>query len=183
VRFESDACNPRTVFNVVEREDMTMKAQETIGNPIRLLMYVPVPWVFILTYLAGVAIERARPPLTGEVHGTKVAGAVLFALGAAIAGWGQVLFRKAHTTTVPGQKSASLVTSGPYRFSRNPMYVGLVLAYLGEAGMLKQMWPVILLPLIVAYLNWIVIPVEEARLGEAFGEEYERYRASVRRWL
>ena len=69
------------------------------------------------------------------------------------------------------------------RVVANPMYVGLVLAYLGEAGMLKQVWPVVLLPLTVASVNWIVIPVEEARLRGAFGEEYKRYRASVRRWI
>jgi protein-S-isoprenylcysteine O-methyltransferase Ste14 len=63
------------------------------------------------------------------------------------------------------------------------MYVGLVLTYLGEAGMLKQVWPVMLLPLVMAYVNWIVIPVEEAKLTEVFGDEYALYRASVRRWV
>lgn len=67
-----------------------------------------------------------------------VAGALLFLLGATIAGWGLVIFRRARTTTVPGRASAALVTWGPYRFSRNPMYVGLTLAYLGEAGLLRQ---------------------------------------------
>jgi protein-S-isoprenylcysteine O-methyltransferase Ste14 len=84
---------------------------------------------------------------------------------------------------VPGQASSQLVTWGPYRFTRNPMYVGLTLAYLGEAGILRQIWPVILLPLVVAYVNWIVIPVEESKLREVFGEEYERYQKKVRRWL
>lgn len=161
-----------------------MGRQETSANPVRLLMRVPVPWVFIVTYLIGVAIERAAPRFWGAPpHGSKTAGALFLAVGAAIAVWGQVLFRQAHTTTVPGETSSKLITSGPYRLSRNPMYVGLVLAYLGEAGVLQQVWPVILLPLIVAYLNWVVIPVEEARLRDAFGAAYDRYRASVRRWL
>ncbi|MGA8074852.1 MAG: isoprenylcysteine carboxylmethyltransferase family protein [Candidatus Acidiferrales bacterium] len=112
-----------------------------------------------------------------------IAGAVLFAFGAVIAGWGLVIFRKARTTTVPGRPSAQLVTWGPYRFTRNPMYVGLTLAYLGEAGLLKQIWPVVLLPLAIAYLNWTVIPVEEARLKEVFRDEYEKYRSRVRRWI
>ena len=63
------------------------------------------------------------------------------------------------------------------------MYVGLVIAYLGEAAILHQVAPVILLPLTIAYLNRVVIPVEEARLREVFGAEYERYRNRVRRWL
>ena len=154
-------------------------------NPVRFLLHVPVPWVFVLTYLLGVVLEHVH-------HGTisptaalvsKTAGAVLFAAGAVIAGWGLVLFGKAKTTTVPGKLSGKLVTRGPYRFTRNPMYVGLVLAYLGEAGLLKQIWPVVLLPFTVAYINWIVIPVEEAKLEEAFPNEYKQYRLQVRRWF
>ena len=63
------------------------------------------------------------------------------------------------------------------------MYVGLALAYLGEAGLLHQLWPVLLLPLTICYINWIVIPVEEARLNEVFALEYQAYCAKVRRWI
>jgi protein-S-isoprenylcysteine O-methyltransferase Ste14 len=139
----------------------------------------------MLTYLAGVGLEHAlrssigRPPapLVG------VAGGALFVIGALIAGWGLMTFRKARTTTVPGERSAQLVTWGPYRFTRNPMYVGLTVAYLGEAGMLHHVWPVVLLPLVLAYVNWIVIPLEESRLSEVFGAEYAQYQARVRRWI
>ena len=154
-------------------------------NPVRFLLHVPVPWVFVLTYLLGVLLEHVHhgtlSPIAALV--SKTVGAVLFAVGAVIAGWGLVLFGKAKTTTVPGKLSGKLVTWGPYRFTRNPMYVGLVLAYLGEAGLLKQVWPVVLLPFTVAYINWTVIPVEEARLEEAFPNEYKQYRLQVRRWF
>jgi protein-S-isoprenylcysteine O-methyltransferase Ste14 len=154
-------------------------------NPVEFLLHVPVPWVFVLTYLLGVVLEHVlhRPisPTTALV--STIAGAVLFAVGAVVAGWGLVLFRKAKTTTVPGKLSGKLVTWGPYRFTRNPMYVGLVLAYLGEAGLLKQIWPVVLLPFPVAYLNWTVIPVEEAKLDEAFHDEFRQYPLRVRRWF
>lgn len=63
------------------------------------------------------------------------------------------------------------------------MYVGLTLAYVGEAGILRQAWPLVLLPLVVAYVNWIVIPLEEARLTDVFRAEYDQYRARVRRWV
>ncbi len=106
---------------------------------------------------------------------------MLFVAGAAIAAWSLLIFYKARTTTVPGKASLKLVTRGPYRFSRNPMYVGLIAAYLGEAGILKRVWPVIVLPFTVAYVHSIVIPVEESRLKEVFQEEYERYRKKVRR--
>src|SRR5919201_6619369 len=113
------------------------------STPVRWLLNIPVPWVFVLNYLVGVAVNRAQPiviPEQAQVAAT-VAGIVLFAAGAVIAGWALVLFRTAHTTTVPGERSTTFVTSGPYRFTRNPMYVGLTLAYLGEAGILKHIWP------------------------------------------
>jgi len=104
-------------------------------------------------------------------------------IGASIAASGLVTFKKAGTTTIPGQLSSQLVTWGPYRFSRNPMYVGLTIAYLGEAGILTHVWSVVLLPLILVYLNFGVIPVEESKLRQVFGEEYEHYQMAVRRWI
>jgi protein-S-isoprenylcysteine O-methyltransferase Ste14 len=146
------------------------------------LLRVPVPWVFILSYLIGAALELAVPLRLGGPWTTPV-GAVFFLVGAAIAVWAQVLFRRARTTTIPGQISSTFVTGGPYRITRNPMYLGLTLAYLGEAGLLNQVWPVVLLPLVIAYVNWTVIPLEESRLREAFGEQYDHYRNRVRRWI
>jgi protein-S-isoprenylcysteine O-methyltransferase Ste14 len=155
-------------------------------NPFRLLLHIPVPWVFILTYLLGVGLELVFPsgvhsPETNRV--SFILGGVLFVTGAAIAAWGWLIFHKARTTTIPGRTSSKLITWGPYRFSRNPMYVGLIFAYLGEAGFLHQIWPVVLLFFTIAYINWIVIPVEEARLSDVFGLEYQTYCAKVRRWI
>ena len=155
-------------------------------NPLRLMLHVPVPWVFILTYLCGVALELI---CRSNVHSPKthlassILGSIMFAMGAASAAWSWLIFRKARTTTIPGRASSRLVTWGPYKFSRNPMYVGLIFAYLGEAGILHQIWPVLLLPFTISYINWIVIPVEEARLKDVFELEYQAYCAKVRRWM
>jgi protein-S-isoprenylcysteine O-methyltransferase Ste14 len=157
-----------------------------IAAPLRVLLRVPVPWVFVLAYLLGVALERALSPHVGLAADPNLAlalGGVMLAIGAFIAGWGLLTFHKAGTTTVPGRASSKLVTWGPYRLSRNPMYVGLAIAYLGEAAILRQIWPVVLLPLPVAYVNWVVIPVEQLKLTDVFGEDYVRYQARVRRWL
>ncbi|HKW12720.1 MAG TPA: isoprenylcysteine carboxylmethyltransferase family protein [Gemmatimonadaceae bacterium] len=152
---------------------------------LRLLLRIPVPWVFVVGYLAGVVVERALRPHVAftALPGVALAVGVVFLVGAVIAGWGLATFRRARTTTVPGETSARLVTWGPYRATRNPMYVGLILAYLGEAGLLRQVWPLAFLLVVVAYVNWVVIPLEETKLAEAFGGEYTRYRARVRRWL
>jgi protein-S-isoprenylcysteine O-methyltransferase Ste14 len=94
-----------------------------------------------------------------------------------------IIFHKANTTTTPGEISKKLVVSGPYRLTRNPMYVCLTLAYLGEAGFLNQIWPLLVLPLTLAYINWIVIPLEEDLLKNEFKEEYENYCTRVNRWF
>jgi len=162
-----------------------MSDRNQFGKWATILLRVPVPWVFVLTYLAGVGIEagfhrggffQGYKPLTSV-------GYVIFTVGAGLAAWGWILFHRAHTTRVPGQDSTKLVTSGPYRLMRNPMYVGLAVAYIGEAAILHQIVPLALLPLTIAYLNQVVIPVEEERLYEVFGSEYERYQNHVRRWL
>ena len=155
------------------------------GQFTRAMLRVPVPWVFVLSYLFGVALESALR-LHGRLSGYAwlvPLGGVVFALGAAVAAWGWLLFHRAGTTRVPGESSTTLVTGGPYRFTRNPMYVGLSLAYLGEAGLLQQFVPVILLPFVILYLNQVVIPLEEERLRAAFGQTYVGYQARVRRWL
>jgi len=151
----------------------------------RTLLRVPVPWVFVLSYLAGILLELlifGHARLTDSTFVT-VMGAIVFAAGAALAAWGWGIFRQVRTTRVPGEISARLVTWGPYRFTRNPMYVGLAVAYVGEAGLLGQMLPLVLLPLTIGYLDRIVIPLEEKRLRQAFGAEYDGYCGRVRRWL
>ena len=164
---------------------MSREPPGTIGGPFRPLLRVPVPWVFVLTYVAGVAMEHAWPLASGRGGDASggIAGSVVFLAGSIVAGWGLFLFHRERTTTVPGRTSSKLVTRGPYAFSRNPMYVGLTLAYLGEAGLLRQWWPVILLPLTLAYVKGVVIPLEEAQLKQVFQGEYEAYRARVRRWV
>jgi protein-S-isoprenylcysteine O-methyltransferase Ste14 len=137
----------------------------------------------MLTYLVGVALEYLVPTRKPSTSWMGAIGAGLFCAGALFAGWGWVLFRRAGTTRVPGEVSTVLVTTGPYRVSRNPMYVGLAAAYLGEAALQRHGWPVVVLPLVLGYVNWIVIPLEERRLVEVFGQEYNRYRARVRRWI
>src|SRR5262245_12971868 len=160
--------------------------RDAVAGPFRLLMRVPVPWVFVLTYVIGAGLDYVWPvQLIPDVNGrvTTSVGAVLFILGAVIAAWGLITFHKARTTTVPGERSSRLVTWGPYRFRRNPMYVGLAIAYLGEAFLLRQIWPAVLLPLVLAYVNWVVIPVEQGKLAEVFEVEYAAYQRRVRRWL
>jgi protein-S-isoprenylcysteine O-methyltransferase Ste14 len=160
-----------------------MQPDATVVTP---LMRIPPPLVFILMYLVGVAAQRTLPISIRASEASRVihvAGFVLVGLGILIAFSALGLFRKVSTTIIPFEKPSTLVTSGPYRFSRNPMYVSLTLLYLGVAAISLEIWPIIVLPLVLVYLNFLVIPVEERRLHDVFGDDYQAYGARVRRWL
>jgi protein-S-isoprenylcysteine O-methyltransferase Ste14 len=156
------------------------------SRPVHPLLYVPVPWVFVAGYLAGVLLQQLMPVTIHEQRTRFIVwliGLVLVVAGSVLAGWGLITFRRARTTTVPLEKSGTIVTWGPYAFSRNPMYVGLTLIYLGEMAIFAQLWPLVLIVPTLAYVNGIVIPFEEAQLRAAFGRRYDDYAARVRRWL
>jgi protein-S-isoprenylcysteine O-methyltransferase Ste14 len=106
-----------------------------------------------------------------------IAGGLVLALSAV------ATFRRARTSMIPNRPATVLVTSGPYRFSRNPMYVSLILLYTGAALLANTWWPLALLPLVLLALYRSVIVREERYLAEAFAETYAQYRSRVRRWL
>ena len=162
-----------------------MSDDHKLGPVASTLLRIPVPWVFVLMYLVGAGVEAAfhRGRFLRDYPWLTPVGLAVFTLGALLAAWGWMTFYRAKTTRVPGENSTSLVTWGPYRFTRNPMYVGLSLGYIGEAAIQHQLVPIILLPLVIVYLNKVVIPVEEERLRAVFGQEYEQYRNKVGRWV
>lgn len=104
-------------------------------------------------------------------------------LGLALAVSCFILFARRRTTIMPSGHPSRLVLDGPYRFTRNPMYLALVLSYVGLCLQLGLLWAVALLPLPWLALQLYVIPFEEARLRNEFGRQYSAYRARVRRWL
>ena len=161
-----------------------MRDAKPSGKLASALFALPVPWVFVLAYLVGVGFEAIFHPGRLINYGFLTpTGTLVFLLGGALAAWGWLIFQSKGTTRVPGEASSTLVTWGPYRFTRNPMYAGLAIAYLGEAFIQHQVIPIVFLPLVIAYLNRVVIPVEEERLQAVFGPEYQRYAVRVRRWL
>jgi protein-S-isoprenylcysteine O-methyltransferase Ste14 len=147
----------------------------------------PPPFLFVAGFLGGLALERwgARVQVaTGELRVVSVlAGWLGVIAGMCLAGWGLLAFFRARTAIVPIRPARRLVASGPYRFSRNPMYVGLSVLYLGLALLFNVAWPMMLFPLVVLSLDRLVIRREERYLADAFGESYTMYRQRVRRWL
>ena len=92
-------------------------------------------------------------------------------------------FMRARTTLDPHGSVSNIVTSGPYRFSRNPIYLGFVCLMIGFPFIFRTYWGLILSPLLIVLMNWLVIRHEEAYLEKKFGEAYVGYRSRVRRWL
>jgi len=110
---------------------------------------------------------------------------LLLATGVLVAVAGVLEFRRARTTVNPTtpQAASSMVRSGIYRHTRNPMYLGMLLVLAGWAVWLASLAAVAVLPVFVLYLNRLQIEPEERALASRFGADFEEYRRSVRRWL
>lgn len=147
---------------------------------------VPPPLLFVAGLLVAWALDRGvrSLPLPGLGPAASAPlGATLVLLGLAVVAWGIATFRRARTAIIPVRAASRLVASGPYRFTRNPMYTGFTIVYLGIAALMRSAWPLLLLPPVLAALVRLVIAREERYLSAAFGAEYDAYRARVRRWL
>jgi protein-S-isoprenylcysteine O-methyltransferase Ste14 len=108
---------------------------------------------------------------------------VAFLLGFCVMIWAWWLFRRAGTPIRPTVQAVSLVTSGPFRLSRNPMYLGIVVMLLGVA-LLVGSWPMLIPPLgFFVLMSQVFIPLEEQRLRQVFGEAYDSDTRRVRRWI
>lgn len=150
-----------------------------VNTPSRPL---PPPLVFVALYGAAWALHQLVPLrfLPGDLH---LIPALWLSLG------GVLLFltalralRKAGTSPRPYTVPTALVTTGPYRRSRNPVYLAYAWLYLGSGCWLNTWWTLILFPVLILVMNRGVIAHEEAVLEETFGEAYRRYRAATRRW-
>jgi protein-S-isoprenylcysteine O-methyltransferase Ste14 len=98
-------------------------------------------------------------------------------------GWSLWLFRRHRTGLLPGQTTKALIEDGPFRVSRNPLYVGLLALYLGLALLAPTFWGLVLFPAAAALLAWGAILPEERFLRQRFGAPYDDYARRVRRWL
>ena len=140
-------------------------------------------WLIFAGTMLGVA--RVAPGLSFAPRARLVLALALVALGAAMALAGVIAFRRRRTTVNPLTPSASssVVSSGVYRVSRNPMYLGFLLALAGWALFWSNAAAFLLLPVFVAYMTQYQIKPEERALLKKFGSEFAQYMARVRRWV
>jgi protein-S-isoprenylcysteine O-methyltransferase Ste14 len=110
-------------------------------------------------------------------------GLALVALGLGIGIWGRRTMEAAGTNIDPGRPATAIVTSGPFRFSRNPLYFALTLLFIGLTLVLNTWWGIVtLVPLLIIMHRGVVLR-EERYLEQKFGESYRQYRSRVRRYL
>lgn len=135
--------------------------------------------------IAMYGVSKIMPSLQFSFSGSTALAVGLGAIGLSSGIMGVAQFKKAQTTPNPQalEKVSSLVTSGIYRYSRNPMYLGLVLILLGWALYLSHLLAFMLLPVFVLYITRFQIQPEEKVMMQKFGNDYQAYLTRVRRWL
>jgi protein-S-isoprenylcysteine O-methyltransferase Ste14 len=146
---------------------------------------VPPPLVFLVFTLLGVALRYVvtPPSVPGDRVVTIVVGAGLFVVGLAFVLSARVLFVRTGQNPAPWKPSPELIVEGPYRFTRNPMYVGLTLLDVGLGLAVHNLWiSSFAIPALLIVHIFVVLP-QERYLETKFGQSYRAYRARVRRYL
>jgi protein-S-isoprenylcysteine O-methyltransferase Ste14 len=146
-----------------------------------------LPWppiLYALTAAAAFGLEYAEPsPPFPDWLPWREIGGVVFLLGIALVIWASVTFKRIGTVINPSGVALHLADTGPYAYTRNPMYVAGVLAFLGAAVGYRSVWTLMLIPVIAVALDRLAIVPEERHLTARFGETYRAYCTRVRRWL
>jgi protein-S-isoprenylcysteine O-methyltransferase Ste14 len=144
---------------------------------------IPPPLFYLVGLVIGILMSVWIPSVWVPLLISRTIGGLLLGLGLILASSAVFLFRRIGTTIRPDQPSTSLATGGPYRFTRNPMYLSLALCYAGIAILNQSIWALLLLPLVLFVIQDKVIKREERHLGRCFGSEYTHYKSRVRRWI
>lgn len=153
-------------------------------SPASAGIIAPPPVLYLGALLAGFVLHLAWPlPVPGADMLLRAFGVLLLALSAALVRWAFVTMRRVGTSADPREPSVALVSSGPFRLSRNPIYLAMTGLYLGIALLADSGWLLALLVPLLTIMQRGVILREERYLAKQFGEAYLTYKTRVRRWL
>lgn len=154
-----------------------------VDQDVPRLGIVRPPLVYLAAILLGVVIQWVEPrPLLPRSLAMPV-GVSLVVIAVALFVSAVARFRAAGTPVPARQPTTAIVRSGPYRFSRNPIYLAFSVFQLGIAVWVNSVWLLATLVVAAGLMHYVVIPKEEQYLERRFGSEYLEYKASVRRWL
>jgi protein-S-isoprenylcysteine O-methyltransferase Ste14 len=141
------------------------------------------PHIYLAAILLGAVLHWIVPfPIQVPALARWVAGLVIAAC-IGFATWARITFTRAGTNVNPRQPSLLLVESGPFRVTRNPMYVAMAVALFALAFATRVAWYLVLVPPVLALMHWGVVLREERYLSHKFGAPYDEYRQRVRRYL
>jgi protein-S-isoprenylcysteine O-methyltransferase Ste14 len=143
----------------------------------------PPPLIYAAGLAAGFLSHRAFPFHIPSSAWTAVLGLCLIGTGVLLAAAGFRAMTRVGTHVDPFKPTTALATDGPFRFTRNPLYLSLTLLYGGIALFVNLPWALLFLPIVLLIMRIGVIDREERYLEQKFGEDYLRYKRSVRRWL
>ena len=129
------------------------------------------------------SVALPLPAVIPDARWVVIAGFALVAIGIALMLTGIITFKRHHTAVYPNRPASLVVDTGVYAYTRNPMYAGLTIAYLGGVLLTGVLWVLLLLPMVLTLLVTQVIRREERHLRERFPEEYAAYCARVGRWI
>lgn len=141
------------------------------------------PALYAGTLVLGLILHWLRPVSLLPPLPARLAGVLVLALSWWLARSAEAAMRRAGTNVRPDQPSTAIVTDGPFRFTRNPLYLATTGLYLGITLLVNTVWPLILLLPMLLVLHWGVVRREERYLEAKFGEPYRAYKARVRRWV
>lgn len=141
------------------------------------------PLLLVLSLIGMVAVSRFGPATQWIAPPFDTAGLVIVAVGILLPVWAARIFRKRETNILPYRDPDKIVTEGPFKFSRNPMYLGMLLVLLGAAIKIGSVESLGFVLLFFCVANWWYIPFEEERMRAAFGDQFDAYKSNVRRWL
>jgi protein-S-isoprenylcysteine O-methyltransferase Ste14 len=149
---------------------------------------VPPPVVYLGPLVLGLLINRRIPAPFLPRGLTRIVGLPLIGGGVLLGGWTFRTMRRADTPIigepfVPDKPTSTLITDGPFRYSRNPGYLGAAIVYAGIASLTNVLWVLLFLPVVLLMMQRTAIEREEHYLEGKFGEEYLGYKARVRRWI
>jgi protein-S-isoprenylcysteine O-methyltransferase Ste14 len=153
------------------------------GRPDNPGIHFPPPLIYLCAVIGGALLDR-QWPLAIDLDAARNALAwMLLAVSVLLSASSVRLFQQKRTSVIPVRPASALVTTGPYRFTRNPMYVGLTLLTTSVGLFLDTLWPILLLMPALRIVHRFVIVREEHYLHRRFGAEYDAYTRQVRRWL
>jgi protein-S-isoprenylcysteine O-methyltransferase Ste14 len=142
----------------------------------------PIAWA--VAVLAGLVLNRLMPlPFVPAAVPAGWLGAMVFVLALALFAWAIVTITRAGSNVPTNQPTTTIVESGPYRFTRNPIYLGMFLGLIGLAIAFDNLWLLMMLVPFALVIRYGVVPREEAYLERKFGAVYRGYHSRVRRWL